>query len=331
MCVGCDGLELTKTFSKRLRLTSCLLAYLEEGHGPRWGQLGCNGFILLDAEGRVACRKTAPFLEQGEAAFVQAESLLRSLLPLEPARGISAGRHVELRGLSSPEMNGTRGYVIEKGEATSCVILTYRGKRVEANAENVRFLDESEGQEEGGEESRQEANPSRKQQKSEGGGEGGARSSEAARGTEVAPLMLIDSVGVAQLDAEHERCVLALSVLNSCPSREAIEAVIEAYRAHFANEEALLDTHLYAGAVEAHATGGFSADASARRSHFADHARMLSELQQAAQGLTSEESRVPASFVDDTLRSFERHANTYDAAYAERLAARLREPVVTSA
>ena len=35
--------------------------------------------------------------------------------------------------------------------------------------------------------------------------------------------------------------------------------------------------------------------------------------------------RAPRAFVEATLKRFERHANTYDAAYAEKLAARLAE------
>ena len=44
---------------------------------PRWGQLGCSGFIVLDPSGTVVCDKTLAFLEYQEKAF---ENLLEILL-----------------------------------------------------------------------------------------------------------------------------------------------------------------------------------------------------------------------------------------------------------
>ena len=159
----------------------------------------------------------------------------------------------------------------------------------------------------------------------------------------VEPLAPIESVHIPDLDAEHEACAAALSRLAQAPSREAIEAVIEAYDAHFANEERLLDVHLYGeaatgGGGTGGGGGGFSAAASMRRSHFADHKRMLIDLRVRAAALPSggpasgpkawvhvPNGEAPEAFVDKVLRSFEEHANRYDAAYAAPLAAKLRE------
>ena len=44
---------------------------------PRWGQLGCSGFIVLDNSGKVVCEKTLAFLEHQEKAF---KNLLEILL-----------------------------------------------------------------------------------------------------------------------------------------------------------------------------------------------------------------------------------------------------------
>ena len=46
---GCAGLGLAKEFGRQLRLRHCSLTYIKDmqRNGPKWGQLGCNGFIIL--------------------------------------------------------------------------------------------------------------------------------------------------------------------------------------------------------------------------------------------------------------------------------------------
>lgn len=122
------------------------------------------------------------------------------------------------------------------------------------------------------------------------------------------------------MDAEHEACATALRELASTRSLDALRAVLAAYEQHFAHEEALCDAHVYQ-----HTVGpgdDFNADANARTSHYADHARLLEALRaQAARG----DVRVPTAFVEATLRDFEQHANRYDDAYAPRLAVALSD------
>jgi len=80
LCISCDGPQLASAFAMRLQLSKCLLTYVDRANGPRWGQLGCNGFIVLDAQGKVACSATSAFLEMGERAFADTEAILDSLL-----------------------------------------------------------------------------------------------------------------------------------------------------------------------------------------------------------------------------------------------------------
>lgn len=64
--------------------TNCFIPsrdYLPRGYG----QLGCSGFIVADAQGNFVSRKTAAFLSYGEAAFRQVESILNSLVGPSPA------------------------------------------------------------------------------------------------------------------------------------------------------------------------------------------------------------------------------------------------------
>jgi len=146
-------------------------------------------------------------------------------------------------------------------------------------------------------------------------------------------------VSVAALDAEHEACAAALRQLASKRSLNALAMVLDAYEKHFAHEEALLDEHLWkeaaaaaAGGGAAHGgAGGFDKRASMRKTHFADHARLLKELApgyanlaRAEGGTISRDAAVlPVSTVDRALRDFEAHANKYDM-YGDELAAALQ-------
>jgi hypothetical protein len=144
VCVGCAGPDLASTFAKQLRLSKCLTTYVDEANGPQWGQLGCNGFIVLDAQGKVACRQTSAFLEVQDLAFAHVESILDAMLSHGPLPTLSPGQHVELHGLSRAELNGTRGYVIEAADATTgrCAVQTYFGKRLSVRPDNLQVVAE---------------------------------------------------------------------------------------------------------------------------------------------------------------------------------------------
>lgn len=120
---------------------------------------------------------------------------------------------------------------------------------------------------------------------------------------------------VSELDDEHVKCAKALSFLASTRSATAIAEVLEAYTEHFSHEEQLLDQHLYHD-VPAQIQG-FSAKADQRKTHFADHARMLRDLRSLA--TRHPEGLVPTVLVDRVLRDFERHAADYDDTYSEPL------------
>lgn len=125
---------------------------------------------------------------------------------------------------------------------------------------------------------------------------------------------------MAELDAEHEVCAQALAAFAKFRDFDALEAVLDAYEAHFAHEETLLDTHLYPE-VAAGGGDGFSANAGARKSHYADHARLLDDIRKQ---LATGKPEISALFASKVLRDFENHANVYDAMYTDPLAERLR-------
>ncbi len=67
-----------------------------------YGQLGCSGFIISDANGKFVSRKTASFLQFGEDAFRHVESILADLL-IETANEIKKGKQGEAPSAGSIE------------------------------------------------------------------------------------------------------------------------------------------------------------------------------------------------------------------------------------
>ena len=82
ICVGCAGSGLALEFVRQLQLRRCVVSFVKDmqRNGPKWGQLGCNGFIILDSSLKVVCPKTSAFLEVRERAFHEVETILSKLL-----------------------------------------------------------------------------------------------------------------------------------------------------------------------------------------------------------------------------------------------------------
>ena len=134
----------------------------------------------------------------------------------------------------------------------------------------------------------------------------------------------LQSVKVAEMDEEHERCADAMEVLVRDRTVASLRCVLQEFEAHFRHEEELLDQHLYSEILEGGPVG-FSADVSARRSHFADHERILADIRtecgrcNALQGADAA-AVVSKAFAAQVVAEFERHADQYDGHYADRLA-----------
>lgn len=58
---------------------------------PKWGQLGCNGFIVLGPDSKVVCKATSAFMELRELAFGHVETLVDALLQGESAPELCPG------------------------------------------------------------------------------------------------------------------------------------------------------------------------------------------------------------------------------------------------
>ena len=276
VCVCCQGPQLARTFASKLRLQHCYNTWIDdEDDMPTWGQLGCNGFIVIDGSDNVICDATAAYLEVREDAFTHVEQLLDSMLGAQKDEEQQPSK----RGRVDPAVGGSCAEVCFDKNTSS----GEQSKAAETGTKNDN--------------------------------------------TDV-PVQAVASVKVDVLDEEHRECESRLAaldalVVNGCDDQMKIEtalrAVLSSYETHFAHEERMLDTHLYADVVASNASGGFSADKGARTSHFADHKMMISNVQK----LLADVSTVDAASVLHIRRDFERHATQYDGQYADRLSSAL--------
>jgi len=94
---------------------------------------------------------------------------------------------------------------------------------------------------------------------------------------------------------------------------------------HFDSEEKVLDQTLYAGVSSSGgaSASGFSVDANMRKSHYADHKRMLDILRSGMEMPSGK--KFPLDLVTLLMQNFLTHADKYDGSYAERLQQALLE------
>jgi hypothetical protein len=101
VCVAdSGGVELAIQFGRTLQLRHCVNGVIvERSQMPSWGQLGCNGLVILNATMEVVTTASKPFLEVGQAAFKDVESILAGLLPSEGVDWNSTGSKVNFRDI----------------------------------------------------------------------------------------------------------------------------------------------------------------------------------------------------------------------------------------
>lgn len=330
VCVCCAGPELAAKYASTLSLRTCINTWVDGPNMPKWGQLGCNGLIVFDGSGRVVCRSSPAYLDVQERAFEYVETLLAGLLgegasTTGPQRG-SAVRLVDL--ISRADLNGREAVCTTGVGADGRCTVDVGGQSLRVKASNLVLVPASDGgcstggraddarvddgaTSAGGCADGKCALPKR----TASGDIDAADARDGAKAAKHSATVHVVSVKVAALDAEHEACAQALEALGQALSPAAARKVLAIYESHFVHEEALLDTHLYQGCAS---ESGFSADAGARRSHYADHSRLVKGVARLL-----EVDAITPSMVDEVMRAFEDHADKYDGAYADRLSASL--------
>ena len=296
---------------------------------PRWGQLGCSGFIIVDAQKRIVTKATAAYLQVKELAFGHVEVLLDALLAGAAAPSVYPGQVVALDIVNEPKKHGSKGVVLDtvnQVDGKCSVFLLHAsdgGAMVRVSPENLRFL-RSEIQLSSQQllhvqqahkiaaaaakerqkgrtgvpllrEPREEGEQGRKCKTKREAEAASNAANERKHGHQVDEIR-VASVLNADLDRQHEECAAALDVLAKERTASALEAALGAMQRHFEYEEQLLDTHLYADLVPADRMGGdFNADMNMRISHYADHARIIAAMEDHLFELRQEQQAITCS------------------------------------
>ena len=144
----CDGMQLAQTFASELKLQHVLNVWCDPRSMPRWGQLGCQGFIVGDGRHSVVCKKTVAFMEVREIAFRHCETLVDALIGKESAASLASlatlhpGAIVRLHSLSAkPELNGMQAIVLEAATAANderCAVQLRDGRGLRVKPANLR-------------------------------------------------------------------------------------------------------------------------------------------------------------------------------------------------
>lgn len=120
----------------------------------------------------------------------------------------------------------------------------------------------------------------------------------------------VESVGVAEMDAEHEAIQRAMEELERSKNRDAVETLMSLWVQHSEHEEKLF----YEFDFGRHRTAG--KDLAATAPHCQHHRLITSKMQAFIEGEAS-----PSNRVDSIIAEIKRHTQLYDAAYAGKLVA----------
>jgi len=307
-------LQRVRRFVSELELEHCMLGFIKSQKDmPRWGQLGCSGFIILDGQKNVVSKSTTAFLKMQKLAFSHVEALLDSLLAGTPIPSVCPGQSVVL-GVSEPNKKGEKSVkgvvldVVDPLDGQCSVFLFGSGsgggsmmrvapakmrllpEDLQISAQQLRYVEQAQKLANAAAMERQKGQPgaalirglkedSKKDRKREAECE--VQTADAADGKRQVVEVHVASVMNAELDQQHEECAAALQALANERTASALEVALGAIQQHFKFEQQLLDKHIYEHVATADGMGGgFNADQNMRTSHYGDHARIICTMEE---------------------------------------------------
>lgn len=332
---------LSKEMSKESQLTHCVNGFIDSMRDmPTYGQLGCKGFIVLDAEHNVVSDATPAFMEVRDLAFDHVESLLEAVVAKRSPPKVLPGDFVTLAAPPKElaKLKGAPGVCVKvAGDHIQMAFISQamRGKMMELpSTAVVKGMPKQAGGGGGGGcgpdgcgppigngscgpgscgEGNCGAGSCADGKGSEQGCDGGCDGSGAIDEAFVDIALDLVSVKVPSMDEEHAECAAAFKKLVAGRDRAALEEVLRELSEHFAHEEALFVEHDF-GAHE-------NENLSARKSHMDDHKRILDKAR-GALGATKQGQSVRADYIKELLQDFHDHTTRYDTQYAEPLSAK---------
>lgn len=334
VCVLGDssGAKLATEMGRESNLTHCINGFVDSQKDmPSYGQLGCDGFIVLSKNHQVVSPATAAFGDVRGLAFKHVETLLDALCAETPIPPVCPGEEVVI---TDPMFHNQPAICTGvQGDVLSLFLVQgkWRGKQIQLPVSKV-IAPGNEGGYGTSEESLQGScnkdgatgscnqGSCNQQSSDEGGGcQDSVRDSSVPGdcNTKKRPVdssllensLRLKSVKVASMDREHEECALALHKLAKEQSLSALQGTIQCLSLHFDDEEKLLEEHGFGGNVD----DRFSA----RATHIKDHKRIIEKMKAQTGGAS-----IPAEFIEELLQDFHLHTSKYDMSYSELLNSR---------
>lgn len=309
VCVTADrgASRLAADFASQLKLQHCVNAFIDnQADMPDYGQLGCSGFIVMDAGHTVVSTCTSPFLQVRSLAFAHVEALLEAIVARRPMPPVCPGEFVRISG-GEADLEGASAVCLRIQERGALLLQVLTGPKSQQQVTLAAWQVAKIGSER--ELERGEPDSVRLP---ESCSNGACREDDCQEGPSVdeayiAAQLALVSVRVPAMDAEHAECADALRRLATEMSAAALREALETLGSHFAHEEALFDEHGFGE----HADARFSA----KRTHIDDHNRLLEKMRRE---LLSE-SPLTVAFARDLLQDFHEHTSRYDTQYSDLL------------
>jgi len=299
-------------------------------------KLGCQGFAIFDAARNLKVSGTLPWMQHRDSAFRDLERKLRQVMPYAPP---PVGRRLRIHGLASAKgaaLNSQVGEVVGAGDNGRWLVrLDGAAEPLAMKPDNLEepmlgmwvricgltstkglALNGQVGEVVGGTDSKrvsvrlgQETVALRQE------------NLEEVDQPEDEKFGAVESVGHAEMDADHDKCIAALRALKEKLTVPTLQAVRHELSDHFQQEEQLLRKAGFGGAVDGES--GSMAGLSALESHTNDHSRIVAIADEALAKLDTAcggvEGAVPKATAVELIRAFVEHATLYDSLYAGKL------------
>lgn len=289
--------------------------YIDTENGlPTFGQLGCQGLVIVDDKGNFISRKTQALLKIGHDAFHHVERLLYGIgsyegqtaaeyfkEPPKPELRFGVGAKVLCRLEHDEWVPGTITHVwvetIRHGEVPYEIELNNGSimmapvdrsdiiiAQISSPGERVDVFDDMDASVECVDVS---------DDMDEEGSEG----------------IALPSVGVDVLDEEHAECCVCLQKLAEERTRASLLMTLEIFQLHFDHEEKLFEQTGF---------GNHGTAFSGTQSHLADHEAIILKMETQIERL-GENEEIQCDFIDDLANHLQTHNVVYDALFFNRM------------
>lgn len=309
------GLRVCKEFGGSHNLKTVVNGYVKDmGDMPRFGQLGCQGFIFADPTGKVIHPSTPALMQFREQAFRWIEHMLKEYF--RPTAAVDDkpvfvdSIRVVLKGLvSRPELNGQKGFLAHKANESGrfVVRLQSNGEMVSVKPSNFEEIDNDDDNNNDDDikplrdaisccSDSQVISDSSSSDQTLNDAALRFTSIDSSSGRQVDPITsevfsvgCPTSTGHEDMDEEHAACATSLDALSVSRSLDQLRKVREVLASHFTHEERshLTSSSIGISGVQDNEGGGSSVSLSGTEAHIKDHLSMLAKVDEQIQRLTS--------------------------------------------